>query len=126
MAISRHKLRETAMTSLYQHFLLGKDIKECVYDNSETNAIDPFLYTVTIDAIQYADVYIEKINEALRDDWTFERLGYIEKAILLMACCELDLDTAPKAIVIDEAVTLSKKYCDEETYRLINGVLDRL
>ena len=43
-----------------------------------------------------------------------------------MAACELDLETAPKAIVIDEAVNLAKKYCDEDTYRLINGVLDRL
>lgn len=114
------------MTSLYQHFLLHKDIKECVFDNSEANEIDPFLYTVTIDAIRYVDVYIEKINAYLRDDWSFERLGYIEKAILLMACCELDLETAPKAIVIDEAITLAKKYCDDETYRLINGVLDHL
>ena len=123
---SRHKLRELAMTSLYQHFLLQKDIKQCVYDNCETNEIDPFLYTVTIDAVAYRDVYIDKINEALRRDWTFDRLGFVEQAILLMAACELDLETAPKAIVIDEAVTLAKKYCDDETYRLINGVLDRL
>lgn len=123
---SRHKLREIAMTCLYQHFLLQKDIKQCVYDNSDSNNIDPFLYTVTIDAIQYKDVYIENINNALRDDWTFERLGYVERAILLMAACELDLETAPKAIIINEAVTLAKKYCDDETYRLINGVLDRL
>ena len=123
---SRHKLRELAMTSLYQHFLLQKDIKECVYDNSETNEIDPFLYTVTIDAIRYQDVYIDKINAALRQDWTFARLGFVEQAILMMAACELYLETAPKAIVIDEAVTLAKKYCDDETYRLINGVLDRL
>ena len=123
---SRHKLRELAMTSLYQHFLLQKDIKQCVYDNCETNEIDPFLYTVTIDAVAYRDVYIDKINEALRQDWTFDRLGFVEQAILLMAACELDLETAPKAIVIDEAVTLAKKYCDDETYRLINGVLDGL
>ena len=123
---SRHKLRELAMTSLYQHFLLQKDIKQCVYDNCETNEIDPFLYRVTIDAVAYRDVYIDKINEALRQDWTFDRLGFVEQAILLMAACELDLETAPKAIVIDEAVTLAKKYCDDETYRLINGVLDRL
>ena len=43
-----------------------------------------------------------------------------------MAAAELDFETANKAIVIDEAVTLSKKYCDSETYKLINGVLDKL
>lgn len=126
MAESRHKLREIAMTSLYQHLLLNKDIREAVYDNCETNEIDPFLYTVTIDAIQYKDVYIEKVDHCLRDDWTFERLGFVEQAILLMACCELDLETAPRAIVINEAITLAKNYCDDEIYRLINGVLDKL
>lgn len=123
---SRHKLREIAMTSLYQHLLLQKNIKQVVFDNSDTNEIDPFLYTVTIDTIEYKDTYVERINSVLRDDWNFERLGYVEQAILLMACCELDLETAPKAIIIDEAITLTKKFCDDETYRLINGVLDQL
>ena len=126
MALSRHELREKAMTCLYQHFLLNKDIKEIVYDNMDGNEIDPFLYTVTIDAIKYKDDYVEMINNALRDDWTFDRLGYVEKAILMMAACELDMEIAPKPIVINEAVTLAKKYCDDETYRLVNGVLDRL
>ena len=49
-----------------------------------------------------------------------------DRAILLMACCEIDLETAQKPIVIDEAVTLAKKYCDDDTYKLINGVLDKL
>ena len=43
-----------------------------------------------------------------------------------MACCEIDLEIVPKPIVVDEAVTLAKKYCDEPAYRLINGVLDQL
>lgn len=122
----RHELREIGMRSLYQSFLLNKDIKQCVYDNCETNEIDPFLYTITIDAMKYKEIYIEKINQSLNDDWEFKRLGYVEQAILMIACCELDLEVSPKAIVIDEAVTLAKKYCDEETYKLINGVLDHL
>lgn len=122
----RHELREIGMRSLYQSFLLNKDIKQCVYDNCETNEIDPFLYTITIDAMKYKEIYKEKINQSLNDDWEFKRLGYVEQAILMIACCELDLEVSPKAIVIDEAVTLAKKYCDEETYKLINGVLDHL
>ena len=123
---SRHELREMGMRSLYQSFLLNKDIKQCVYDNCVTNEIDSFLYTITIDAMKYKDIYIEKINHSLTQDWEFKRLGYVEQAILILACCELDLDVSPRAIVIDEAVTLAKKYCDEETYKLINGVLDHL
>jgi len=123
---SRHKLREMGMSALYQSFLLNKDIKQCVYDVCESNEVDPFLYTVTIDAMQYKDIYIDKINHALRDDWSFDRLGYVERAILIMAVCELDLDVSPRQIVLDEAVILAKKYCDEETYKLINGVLDHL
>ena len=122
----RHELREMGMRSLYQSFLLNKDIKQCVYDNCGTNEIDSFLYTITIDAMKYKDIYIEKINHSLTQDWEFKRLGYVEQAILILACCELDLDVSPRAIVIDEAVTLAKKYCDEETYKLINGVLDHL
>ena len=123
---SRHELREMGMRSLYQSFLLNKDIKQCVYDNCGTNEIDSFLYTITIDAMKYKDIYIEKINHSLTQDWEFKRLGYVEQAILILACCELDLDVSPRAIVIDEAVTLAKKYCDVETYKLINGVLDHL
>lgn len=123
--MSRHTLREQAMTCLYQYFLLHKDIKELVFENSG-NEIDPFLYTVTIDAVKNEKHYIASIDAALSDEWKFDRLGCLEKAILFMAASELDFETAPKAIVIDEAVLLSKKYCDDDTYKLINGVLDRL
>ena len=101
---SRHKLREIGMTSLYQSFLLNKDIRQSVYDNNDSNEVDSFLYTITIDGMKYKDVYIEQVNALLQGDWTFERLGYIEQAILIMACCELDLEVSPKEIVLDEAI----------------------
>lgn len=125
MALTRHMLREKAMTCLYQHLLLNKEIKEVVYENAEGNEIDGFLYAITIDCVKYKDIYIEKINELLKD-WDFTRLGYIEQAILLIAVCELDFEITPKPIVINEAVKLAKTYCADDAYKLINGVLDRL
>lgn len=125
--MNRHQLRELAMTCLYQSFLLKKDIKSVVFENmKEKNAVDPFLYAITIDACANIHYYTDKINDVLKDDWTFDRLGYVEQAILIMAASELTFETAQKPIVIDEAVTLAKKYCDDDTYKLINGVLDRL
>lgn len=125
--MNRHQLREIAMTSLYQSFLLKKDIKQTVFENTkEQNAIDPFLYAITIDACENLNYYKNKINENLKEGWTFDRLGYIEQAILIMATCEIHFETAQKAIIIDEAITLAKKYCGDDSYKLINGVLDRL
>lgn len=125
--MNRHQLRELAMQSLYQSFLLNKDIKSVVFENTrEENKVDPFLYAITIDACANLAYYTKKINQLLSDDWTFDRLGYVEQAILIMAASEIDFETAHKSVVIDEAVTLAKKYCGDDAYKLINGVLDRL
>ncbi|MGL5540018.1 MAG: transcription antitermination factor NusB [Erysipelotrichaceae bacterium] len=125
--MNRHQQRELAMTCLYQYFLLKGDIKQIVSDNLGQNEIDPFLYTITIDAVKYKEDYIAMLNEKLADsEWEFDRLGFVERAILLIAVCELDLETAQKPIIIDEAINLTKKYCDDDTYKLVNGVLDQL
>ena len=83
--MNRHQLREVGMTCLYQSFLLNGNIRQIVFENSESNEIDPFLYTITIDAMKYKDIYIQKINAVINKDWSFDRLGYVEQAILLMA-----------------------------------------
>lgn len=125
--MNRHEQREIAMKSIYQNLLLGKDIRRAVYDLTQgQNEVDEFLYTLTIDLMQNKDAYIEQINQNLRDDWSFDRLSLLEQAILLIAYQELKQVQTARAVVINEAVTLAKKYCDDSSYKLINGVLDRL
>ena len=125
--MNRHEQRETAMKSIYQNLLLGKDIRRAVYDLTQgQNEVDEFLYTLTIDLMQNKDAYIEQINQNLRDDWSFDRLSLLEQSILLIAYQELKQVQTARAVVINEAVTLAKKYCDDSSYKLINGVLDRL
>ncbi|AMC93330.1 hypothetical protein AOC36_04870 [Erysipelothrix larvae] len=72
------------------------------------------------------EIYRAVIDDTLKKTWKFERLGLIEQSILLLACAELEFGDVPKTIVVNEAVELAKEFSDEESYKLINGVLDTL
>lgn len=65
----------------------------------------------------------DKISGACRG-WKLSRLGKAELSILRLAVYEMlydnDIDTA---VAINEAVELSKKYCDEKSRGFVNGVL---
>lgn len=55
-----------------------------------------------------------------------ERCRKIDLAILLVASSELSyVPDTPKAVVIDEAVKLAKKYGEAKSPQLINAILDR-
>ncbi|MCI9040583.1 transcription antitermination factor NusB [Dubosiella newyorkensis] len=124
--LNRHKMRILAMKCVYQHLLLGKDIRKCVFEATKSNNIDGYLYELTIGTVEHEKQYIEKIQPLLRKDWSFDRLSLIEQAILLVSAQEiLALDT-PKPVVINEAITIAKKYCDDDSYKMINGILDQL
>ena len=113
--MNRHEQRIIAMKSIYQHLLLDKDIRKCVYECMDgCNEIDGYLYSLTIGTAENKEKYIDMINPLLRKDWSFDRLSILEQTILLIAFQEILVNETPKAIVINEAVTLAKKYCDED------------
>lgn len=133
---SRRKQRVNAMLALYQVFLLNRDIEDVFDDidyilNEGEPAFLPFseleepIKTMLIDAYEHQDVVIEKINEQL-SEWEFVRLGVLEQAILFLAVSEMVYETADRAIIINEAVDMAKQYCDDDAFKLVNGVLDKL
>jgi len=60
------------------------------------------------------------------DDWTADRLGAVERNVLRVALEELDEGEVPMEVVLDEAVTLAKRYASEDAARLVNGILGKL
>jgi transcription antitermination protein NusB len=66
-----------------------------------------------------------RITEA-SDDWTADRLGAVERNVLRVALEELDEGEVPLEVILDEAVTLSKRYASEDAARLVNGILGRV
>ena len=123
--LNRHASREKIVFALYQHLLLNKDINECFSDNFEQEDLDDFITSIQKDLIDNKDNYIYEIGQHLVK-WSFDRLNLVEQAILLEATSEIKQNLNYSAVVIDEAIILAKKYCDEESYKYINGVLDNI
>jgi len=58
------------------------------------------------------------------DNWRFERMAAIDRAILRLAIFELRAAETPPKVILNEAVDLAKKYSSEESGAFVNGVLD--
>lgn len=125
-SLSRSKERNNAMICIYQGLCVGKELDKAVEDEFRMpfDQCSPYIQQVVNDVNENFEVYEETINSRLKG-YKFQRLGYVEQAILLLAMAEMNQHIADKAIIINEAVELSKRYCDDEAHKLINGVLDR-
>lgn len=72
------------------------------------------------DNIGAIDAYI---NEYARN-WTTDTMPAVDVAILRLAVAEIKfMFTIPEAVACDEAVNIAKKYCDDDAYKYINGIL---
>jgi transcription antitermination protein NusB len=58
------------------------------------------------------------------DNWRFERLAAIDRAILRLAIYEMRGAQTPAKVVLNEAVDLAKKFSSEESGSFVNGILD--
>lgn len=125
--MNRHEGRKKAMILVYQYLLYERDIEELLRNHFTEKELekDSYIKEVILTAIQEKDRYIGYLNQVL-EGWSFDRLGYIEQAILLCGCSEFDLKQIETPIIIDEYIELTKEFCDSDSYKLINGVLDRV
>lgn len=122
--MNRHEYRVNIVIALYQSLLLKKDLRVAFDDNFEGDE-NEFFVQIKEDLIKNENEYIEIVSSLLHN-WSFDRLSYVDQAILLAATSEFKLGLNSKNIIIDEAINIAKKYSDEESYKYINGVLDKL
>lgn len=125
--MKRREMRIRIVNSIYQYLLTGKNIDEILEDNLDLDDKEsiPFIVNNTVGVINELDTLISEIEPHL-NAYRFERLGYVEQSILLLAAYEMKTKTADKAVIINEAIEITKKYCDDDAPKFINGVLDTL
>ena len=86
---------------------------------------------------EYADALVrgvrdgaEKLDERIRaasQNWRLERMARIDRNALRLGAYELlTRSDVPRAVILDEAVELAKRFGGEESSKFVNGVLDRI
>jgi transcription antitermination protein NusB len=118
--ISRREARRAAVFMLFQWDVTGRPLGS-LYEGE----VDDYTRQLGGAVTEHAADLDARITAA-SDDWTADRLGAVERNVLRVALEELDEGEVPVEVVLDEAVTLAKRYASEDAARLVNGILGKL
>ena len=131
MNLSRNDSRMLAMTVLYQIDLFKRkkidiDVEEVIKNNLEDLEYDLEFSRSLINGVINQNDELEVVANSYLNNWTINRLGITDSAILKIAIYELLYTSTPAKVVMDEAIELSKDFSDEKVVGMINGVLDKV
>lgn len=122
--VSRHKSREMAIQLLY-----NVDFMQITLDEAKAsieNVSDDALSFAT--HVLYDKVNIDKIIEESLENYHINRLNSVDLQIIRLAVYEMKSGEA-KAVVINEALELTKEYTDtgdKKAVRFNNKLLDKI
>ncbi len=125
---NKFNFRELKIFFFYNYFL--KQLSPNVA--TKELMINP-LYSFTIFELEQVEDILLKIDliqdmvEKKLVDWEWSLLNAIDRALIINGVYEILFLKKKKAIVINEYINLAKRYGSlDETFRLLNGVLDKL
>ena len=87
--------------------------------------IDPWAREVAETVAANSETLDARITAAA-DGWTADRLGAVERSALRVAVQELESQSVPAEVAINEAVAFTKRYASDDGARLVNGILGRI
>lgn len=126
---ARRKARRFTMQALYQWQLAGaavSDIEAQFLANQDFAKADREYFH---DLLHGVPAQVKDLDELLTPflDRRVEELSQIEKAILRLGAFELKerLDV-PYRVVINEGIELAKVFGADDSFKYVNGVLDKL
>jgi N utilization substance protein B len=129
LAAQRRKARHFGLQALYQWTLSGADLADIEaefrvdndFRHTDGDYFSAVLTGVTSDVDALEALFAPALDRALDD------LDPIERNLLRLGTFELrDRIDVPYKVVINEAVSLAKKFGATESHRYINGVLDKV
>ena len=120
------RTREYLVQAIFQMFFNDQDCTDIIdqfKDEHKNKKVDFYSFTLSLKSI-------EKNKDAIKDvldnlDVKESNMDLMDKAILYFALNEMIYGTLDKPVVIDEALRLSKKFSNPDSYKFINANLDK-
>ena len=126
---TRRKSRELALQMLFQSDM-GKQDAEHVRKtfwaehstaSGEVRGFADDLFRVATDR----GTEIDKLIEGHAEHWRMDRMAAVDRNLLRTAIAELlAYPETPRAVVINEALEIARKFSSPESVQFVNGVLD--
>jgi N utilization substance protein B len=126
---TRRKSRELCLQMLFQ-WDMGKQTPEHVRKTfwAERAEVDDATRGFTDDLFQTAIDRSEEIDELIKkhaQHWRMERMPAVDRNLLRASVAEfLAYRNTPRAVIINEALEIARKFSSPESVQFINGVLD--
>jgi len=126
---TRHHARMAVVSLLYAFDLGNGDITnhtdEILEDKKIRNKQKDFALNLFAGVMAHLEAIDTAIIKHLKE-WDFERLGSIERATLRLGAYEIMFSKLDAAVVINEAIEVTKAFGTEQSPKFINGVLDAI
>ncbi len=127
---TRRDAREWALQLLFALELNPQKMPDAYIDNffdgkQAEGQIISYARELVFGVLEKQATLDSELSEHLRN-WTLSRLGVVERCVLRIGAYELQFrKDVPGAVIINEAVDISKYFGAIESGRFVNGVLDK-
>ena len=128
-ALSRSESREVAFRLIFalgQKTTLNQAAWDLALDGKTAPAPEKQYITQILEKFQEQQTTIDEKITAHLQKWTLDRLRQTDLAALRLAATEMALGNVPVPVIINEAVSLAKKYGEAQSGAFVNGVLAQL
>ncbi len=126
----RTKARELALQSLYELEFPEKDLAEVLRQQADrrgSHSESEDFAARLLERVYSERASLDASIDAQLENWDPRRVSIVLRNILRLALAEgRYFPEQPRSVILDEAVTLARKFDSEDGSRFVNGVLDKL
>jgi N utilization substance protein B len=135
---SRHRSRQRALQILFLWDARRGDEMSRLPAETAISAYYDSLYSEETSTPPGRDDFVEQLVKGVTaridtidgiiarhaEHWKISRMPAVDRNVLRLAVFEMLSSATPRAVVIDEALELARKFSGEEAVHFVNGVLD--